>query len=658
MMPHDSLEIALIVLAAAVAVVVAFRRLDLPPLLGYLLVGILVGPHTLGWVAESAEASYLAEFGVVFLMFTIGLEFNLPRLRTMRGEVFGFGASQVIATIVLVMLLSMALGASWQSGFAIGAVLCMSSTAILGKMLAERLELNAPHGRKIIGAALFQDLAVVPLLIAIPALARPGEELAWALALAVVKATAVLFVILVLGQRLMRRWYHLVARQKSSELFILNVLLTILGLAFLTERAGLSLALGAFLAGVLISETEYRYQVEEDIRPFREVLLGFFFVTIGMLLDWKVVFANWIWVGATFALLVGAKGALVAALSRLLGADPGVALRTGLSLAHAGEFGFVLLQLAGRHAVVDANVMQSLLAGMVLSMLAAPFLIQHSERLVRRFAAGEWMARALELHRIAVQTMSAEGHVIICGYGRSGQNLARILEREAIPFIALDLDPQRIREAAAAGESVVYGDAARREVLIAAGLKRAKAMVITYANTASALRVLSVVHRERPDLPVLVRTLDDADIDVLKRAGAAEVVSEIMEGSLMLGSHALMLVGVPLNRVLRRIREARQQRYALFRGFFRGESDEVAESPEKPQPRLHSVLVTQGAAAVGRPLQQLRLEELDVEVTAIRRRGIRGLAPTPQTRLEEGDVVVLLGTPEALAAAEMRLLQG
>jgi CPA2 family monovalent cation:H+ antiporter-2 len=657
-MLHDTLQIALIVLAAAVTVVVAFRRLGLPPLLGYLLVGILVGPHTLGWVAESAEASYLAEFGVVFLMFTIGLEFSLPRLRTMRREVFGFGAAQVVSTIVLFMLLAAALGASWQAGFAMGAVLAMSSTAILGKMLAERLELNAPHGRAIIGAALFQDLAVVPLLIAIPALARPGEELAWALSLAVIKAALVLFVILVLGQRLMRPWFHLVARQKSSELFILNVLLTVLGLAFLTQQAGLSLALGAFLAGVLISETEYRYQVEEDIRPFREVLLGFFFVTIGMLLDWRAVVANWAWEAATFALLVAAKGALIAALSRLVGTDPSVALRTGLALAHAGEFGFVLLQLAGRHAVVDPAVMQSLLAGMVLSMLAAPFLIQYSEPLVRRFASGEWMARALELHRIAVQTMSAEGHVIICGYGRSGQNLARMLEREGVPFIALDLDPRRIREAAAAGESVVYGDAARREVLIAAGLKRAKALVVTYANTPSALRVLSAVHRERPDLPVLVRTVDDSDIDVLLEAGAAEVVSEIMEGSLMLGSQALLLLGVPLNRVLKRIREARRERYALFRGFFRGESDELLESPEKPQPRLHGVLVAPGAAAIGRTLEELRLGELQVEVTAIRRRGIRGLAPTPQTRLEEGDVVVLLGTPEALAAAEMRLLQG
>jgi CPA2 family monovalent cation:H+ antiporter-2 len=659
-MEHNYLHIALIALAAAVAIVVLFRRLELPPLLGYLLVGILAGPHTLGWLGEDTrlETTYLAEFGVVFLMFSIGLEFSLPKLLTMRREVFGFGAAQVIGTILLVTVASVLLGVSWQLGFVIGGVLCMSSTAILGKMLAERLELNSPHGRQIIGAALFQDLAVVPLLIAIPALARPPEELAGALGLALLKAAGVLSLILFFGQRLMRPWFNLVARARSSELFVLNVLLVVLGLSYVTEQAGLSLALGAFLAGVLISETEYRYQVEDDIKPFRDVLLGLFFITIGMLLNWREALENWYWVLGVVAILVVAKGALIALLSRVLGSDPGVSVRTGLSLAHAGEFGFVLLQLASRNNVMGDPLVQSLLAGMVLSMLTAPFIIDRSEHLARRFVAGEWMARALELHRIAVQTMSEEGHVIICGYGRSGQGLARLLEQEGIASIALDLDPQRIKEAAAAGESVVYGDAARREVLIAAGLKRAKAIVVSYANTPSALRVLSVVRGERPDLPVLVRTLDDTDIEALKSAGAAEVVAEIMEGSLMLGSHALMLVGVPVNRVVRRLREARQERYALLRGFFHGETDEPAEDVDKPQPRLHSVLIPSGAAAAGCSLGELRLADLPVEVRVVRRRNIRGAAPTDETVVEVGDVLVLLGTPEQLAAAETRLLQG
>jgi CPA2 family monovalent cation:H+ antiporter-2 len=254
--------------------------------------------------------------------------------------------------------------------------------------------------------------------------------------------------------------------------------------------------------------------------------------------------------------------------------------------------------------------------------------------------------------------MAADQHVVVCGYGRSGQNLARLLEQESIPFIALDVDPQRIREATAAGESVVFGDAARREVLIAAGLLRAKALAITYSDTASALRILRHVQELRPGLPVVVRTLDDSDIDRLKEAGAAEVVAEVMEGSLILASTALMLLGVPLPRVLARIRETREQRYSLFRGFFRGITDEAGAGNEAQQPRLHSVTIAPGAAAVGRTLGALGLPALHVEVTAVRRRNIRGVAPEPDTRIEEGDVLVLLGAEKDLAAAEIVLMQG
>ncbi|MGH8631207.1 MAG: NAD-binding protein, partial [Burkholderiales bacterium] len=262
------------------------------------------------------------------------------------------------------------------------------------------------------------------------------------------------------------------------------------------------------------------------------------------------------------------------------------------------------------------------------------------------------------VHNIAVQSMAADQHVVICGYGRSGQNLARLLEKESISFIALDVDPQRIREAAAAGESVVFGDAARREVLVAAGLLRARALAVTYADTGSALRILGVVQELRPGLPVVVRTLDDTDIDRLKTAGAAEVVAEIMEGSLMLASTALMLLGVPLNRVLRRIRETREQRYSLFRGFFRGISDDTGGVDEAAQPRLHSVVITPRAAAIGRTIGETGLGRLNVQVTAVRRRNIRGVAPEPGTRIEEGDVLVLLGAEKDLAAAEISLIQG
>ncbi|MBI4207451.1 MAG: cation:proton antiporter [Betaproteobacteria bacterium] len=653
---QTTLQPVLILLAAAVLVVVACRSLRLPPLLGYLMVGVVIGPHALALISDTGEVHALAEIGVVFLMFSIGLEFSLPKLMTMRRIVFGLGVAQVLATLFIVLAVGLALGIEWQTGLALGGALAMSSTAILAKFLAERYELNSPHGRQIIGILLFQDLAVVPLLIIIPALAAPPEELLPHLGVAFTKAAAVLTVLLFLGQRVMRGWFHVVAKQKSSELFVLNVLLITLGVAFITEMAGLSLALGAFVAGVLISETEYRYQVEEDIKPFRDVLLGLFFVTVGMLLDVRVVLENG-WVSVLLVALVIVKTLLIFGLTRLFGADAGVALRTGFALGACGEFGFVLLAHANNAGLLAPGILQPVLAAMVLSMLIAPFVIDRSEHIVRRWAAAEWMQRAMQLTTIAARAMAASEHVVICGYGRTGQNLARFLEQEGVSFIALDIDPQRVREAAAAGESVVFGDAARREVLVAAGLLRARALTITYSDTPSALKILAHVQNLRPGLPVVVRTLDDSDIERLKGAGAAEVVAEIMEGSLMLASSTLMLLGTPLNRVLRRIRQTRTQRYGLFRGFYRGMTD-IGEADDASQPRLHSLMIAAGAAAIGKSLAEIDLASLNVEVTAVRRRNVRTVTPDADTHIEEGDVLVLLGVEEDLAAAEMKLLQG
>jgi CPA2 family monovalent cation:H+ antiporter-2 len=654
----DTLELVLILLASAVLVVVVFRSLHLPPLLGYLLVGVAVGPFALAWVPDTEEGRHLAEFGVVFLMFSIGLEFSLAKLFQLRRAVFGLGLAQVLFTLAAVLAAAAFAGGSWQAGLAVGGALAMSSTAIVLRILAERMQLETPHGRDIIGVLLFQDLAVVPLLIVIPAIAEGSGELAQRLAFALAKAAVVLVVLLFVGQRLMRGWFHIVARSRSHELFILNVLLITLGLAWLTERAGLSLALGAFLAGMLIAETEYRHQVEEDIRPFREVLLGLFFVTMGMRLDLGAVAAGFPLVLALTALLVAFKFALVAALARLFGAAPGTALRAGLALAQAGEFGLVLIVQAQSLALLERDLSQLIVAAMLLSMLAAPFIIQASDKLVLRWSSAEWMLQSLALHRVAAQSLATERHVIVCGYGRTGQRLAHLLEQERIDVIALDTDPERVRAAAVAGEKVVYGDASRRETLVAAGIARASALVITFADTPLALRILHHVRALAPALPVIVRTLDDADMDRLIAAGAAEVVPETFESSLMLASHALVLLGVPLRRVVRRIREVREHRYSLMRGFFHGGTDEAEDPDQAREPRLHSVTLAPGAGASGRSLGELALDELGVQVTALRRGELRMISPGPETALQEGDVIVLLGTPEQLAAAEMRLLQG
>src|SRR5271154_4182306 len=529
-----TLQLILLLLAAAVVALIVCRLVRLPPILGYLGVGILVGPHALGWVPNTTDVRGLAQFGIVFLMFSVGLEFSLSQLKAMRRALFGLGLAQVAITTLLAMIGLHVLGGQWLAGFTLGGALAMSSTAIVSKMLAERMELNSAHGRDVMGILLFQDLAVVAFLIAIPTLAAGAADQWRALPLAVGKAAIALAIILVFGQGPMRAWFHVIARQRSSELFMLNVLLVTLGLAALTWIAGLSFALGAFLAGMLIAETEYRYQVEEDIKPFRDVLLGLFFVTVGMYLDLHVVGAH---IGWVLLLLLGpvlAKVVLVVILARLFRAPMGVALRTGFYLAQAGEFAIVMLALAVDLAIVDPKFAELVVAAMVLSMLAAPLLIQFAEPMARRFSANDWLARAAQVTQIAARTMARQEHVIICGFGRSGQNLARLLEKEEISFIALEADPQRVREAAADGSSVVYGDAGRREALIAAGLPKARAIAVTFADTATALKILHHVQQLRHELPVIVRTVDDAELDRLTQAGATEVVPEVLEGSLML----------------------------------------------------------------------------------------------------------------------------
>ena len=661
----STLELVLLYLIAAVLGVVAFRLMKLPPMLGYLVVGVLIGPNALALAKDSAGVRYLAEFGVVFLMFVLGLEFNLPKLKSMRTLVFGLGLSQVGLTMIGTLLGHVLLiwifsfttrpwELGWQGAVVLGGAIAMSSTAIVVKLMSERLELDSEHGKRVLGILLFQDLAVVPLLVLIPALGAPGNDMAQTLLVATLKAAVLLTLLLVGGQKVMRWWLTLVARRKSDELFILNLLLITLGLAWLTEHAGLSLALGAFVAGMLVAETEYKHQVETDIRPFHDVLLGLFFITIGMKLDWRPVIDQWVLVLLLTTAPVLAKGALVAVLAWIFRATPGVAMRTGLYLAQAGEFGFVLLTLGADNGLIAPVWMSPVLASMVLSMLATPFLIMYSNAIVNRLSSSDWLLQSVALTSIAKKSIATQGHVIICGYGRSGQNLARLLDKERIPYMALDLDPDRVRMAAAAGQSVVFGDAARLQSLMAAGLARAAAVVVSYTDTASALKILKHVHSHAPKVPVVVRTVDDADLDRLRAAGATEVVPEAIEGSLMLAGHALALVGVPMKRVIRITRDARDARYSLLRGYFHGADDDTVEELE--QERLQSVSLPTAGGCVGRTLGALALHATGVQVVSVRRASGGVVAASDELLLGGGDTLVLSGRPEALALAEEKLL--
>ena len=573
----SSLELTLLYLCAAVLSVVGCRLLHLPAMLGYLFAGVVIGPNALALANDSAAVEHLAEFGVVFLMFVIGLEFNLPKLMRMRKLVFGLGLGQVVLTLLGALLVNVALGfalkelgyiwrLSWQASIALGSALAMSSTAIVVKLMADRVELESPHGQRVMGVLLFQDLAVVPLLVLIPALADMGEHNLWkVLAIAMLKATLLVGLLLWGGQRLMHKWLRMVARRKSDELFMLNLLLMTLGLAWMTELAGLSLAMGAFLAGMLIAETDFKHKVEDDIRPFHDVLLGLFFITIGMKLDWEVLIDSWGWVLLLSVIPIVLKAALVFVLARLTGAPAGVSLRTALYLAQAGEFGFVLLTLGSQNGLIPHTWMSPILASMVLSMIATPFLIMKADAIVNRLISNDWLLQSLALTNMAQRNFSVENHVIVCGYGRSGHNLVDFLVLENTAYVALDSDPDRVQAGKDEGHRVELGDATKLASLMSAGLVRAAAVAVTYPETASALKVLAWVKEHAPHVPVIVRTHDDRDLEVLRAAGAAEVVPEVIEGSLMLASQTLAHIGIPLKRVIRLVQGQRMTRYALMR---------------------------------------------------------------------------------------------
>lgn len=655
----DSLTSVLLLLTSAVLAKALFYALRLPTMLAYFAVGILLGPFALDLLPSTESGRHVAEFGIVFLMFSIGLEFSLPKLYAMRKTLFGLGGSQVLITLAVAMLLGWMLGLNLSTAFVIGGALTMSSTAIVSKILLERVDLNSRHGRLSIGILLFQDLAVIPILVLIPALGMQSANLGATLGLSLIKSAILLFVLFKFGKSIFNFWFSLVARQRSRELFVMNVLMVTLLLASATKIAGLSYALGAFIAGMLISETRYRYQVESDIASFRDILLGLFFISVGMLLDFRFL-ANHI--GLVLMLLVGFvlfKAIVVAALTRAFGFETGVGIRTGIILAQAGEFSFVILALGLEQKLIGGDELQLVLAASLISMVVAPFIIQYNGRIARKLVKSYTRNSSQVVEEIGSVSKDLKDHVIICGYGRSGQYLGRFLKEENIPFIALDIDPTRVHDAASAGEHVMYGDAGRRVVLEAAGGARAKALIVSYSDMRASMKVLHVAQESYPGLPVIVRTYDDVHMDEFRAAGATEVVPEVLEGSLMLASHALVLLGVPLNKVVKRIRLFREERYRMFKGYFRGVSDVDADVADAQQVRLHSVEINRNSYARKLRLDHIDFARFNVEVQLIRRPNmLEDIPPRPDIELAEGDVLVLLGRPEDLIAAEIYLISG
>ncbi|TNI05466.1 potassium transporter [Aeromonas jandaei] len=644
----------LILLFAAVLLVAIFRRFGLPVILAYLIAGVLLGPHGLAVITGQSIMQTIAELGIVFLMFSLGLEFSLPKLLAMRYLVLGVGGLQVLLTSLLFFWFGWHLGLSLAQALVVGGTLALSSTAVVIKQLGEQKQLHTRRAQLGVSVLLFQDLAVVPLLVMIPILAEPqvqGSALAAEIAWAILKGIFALLSLLAVGKWLLPLLFHEVARARSDELFVLSALLVALLAAFMTYSLGLSMALGAFLAGMMLGESHYRHQLEVDIKPFRDVLMGLFFITIGMNMDWVLVAQAWWQVLLCVVVLVLCKSLLVLLAGRLMGERKRDSMAAGIMLSQVGEFGFVLLALALHHGLLDPQLVSRLIGIGIISIAMTPWLVTQAHSLARSLTDPALLTRS----EVAQSGLSKSQHVIIAGFGRAGQTCARFLKLEEIPFLALDLDPERVSEAKQAGEQVAFGDASRRDILLAAGLLRARLVIITFDDRKRVEAMLALIRELAGELKVLVRTRDDSFLEQYKQAGAFEVIPESQEGALMLVSHLLVNCDIPLGRVIRRMEHERSSQYRFLHGFYWG--DQSANNLEADQllERLHPLMLHDQAWAVGREVRELPLDEVRIKEV---QRGDQMLEPRDELTLQAGDRLILFGTAVAIEQAEQRLLEG
>jgi len=555
MMEH--LAQILLLLAVAIAVVVAFQRLHIPTSLGYLLVGVILGPHTLGPTVYVPEFETLAEFGIVFLLFTIGLNFSLPQLQALRHQVLGLGTGQVVLTTLFVGAILWLAGLPVATAFVFGAVFAQSSTTIISSLLTEQGEENTQHGRLGLAMSVFQDVTAVPFLVIIPVLGTSvaagvlAGTLGWALAKAVFAFALVFFA----GRWLLRPLFRLVSERRSLEVFTLAVLMVTLLAAWTTSSLGLSLAFGGFLAGMMLGETEFRHQLEASVRPFRDVLLGLFFIGIGMRFNPSAIPPIWYWTLLGALLILASKTLIVAGMVRRTGVDTRVAWRTGLLVSVGGEFGLALVAIALDSGVIDVQLGQVAITSVLLSMIAGAVLVRFNGAIANRLAGP---ARG-ETPALPEMLESSGRQVVIGGYGRVGHTIAVLLHSSQVPFIAFDTDARRVAQGRADGLPVSHGDISDLDLLSTINVGRASLVVITVDKPATALRTLHHLRNLCPQVPVIARARDLETSTELLAAGAVHAYPETIEASLRLGATALQILRVPhadIDRVLQGVRDS------------------------------------------------------------------------------------------------------
>lgn len=640
----------------AVICVALFKRIHLPPILAYLFAGILAGPHLFSLFAHPEQMHLLAEIGIVFLLFSLGLEFSLPKLMAMRHLVFGVGLMQMCLTTLVFTVIPYCMGISLSASLVIGGMIALSSTAIVIKQVTEMGILNNRRTQLAVSVLLFQDLAVVPFLIAIPLLSGPDDvSLAGMLVAALLKGVFVVAALLSVGKWVLPWVFREVARTRTDELFVLTTILIALLAAGLTYAFGLSMALGAFLAGMMLGESQYKYQLEADIRPFRDILMGLFFVTVGMQLDLFVLWHSGFWILLGVVGLMVIKVVLMRLAARSLGCDPTDAWSAGIKLCQIGEFSFVIAALATTYEVITPQQSAIIVSMGVISMALTPWLIQHSLPFAQRIV-GE--PDTLPENEAAMVQSDLHEHVIIAGFGRVGQSVARMLKMEAIRFIAVDVDPVRVHESRNAGEPILFGDASQKDILVCAGVEAAKLVLVTFDQPDKAAQVISATRQIATTTEVMVRTKRDYHLESLYKAGATQVVPELQEGSLMLISQVLHYAGVPMSRILKRVRAERKGRYDHLHGFYPGETTEITYGTEDKLEFIHAVVLNSNATSLGMRLDELNLQRMRVKVKGLRRDGTEVTNPDGDACLQQGDVLIIAGKPRRVERAERFLLEG
>lgn len=660
-MSHGHFLELIFLLATSVFIVWFFKRIALPPILAYLVAGIVAGPQALELITSPNQVALVAELGIVFLLFSLGLEFSIPKLVAMRHLVFGVGSAQVIITLLLIMGASFAMGLNWIASFVIGSVFALSSTAVVVKTLNEKALTQTKRGQVAIGVLLFQDIAVVPFLIAIPLLtgSGSGSEMIGAIFLALAKGTIVVAILLSVGKWVLPKVFNEVAQVRTDELFVLTAILVTVMAGTLTSFFGLSMALGAFLAGMMLSESQYKHQLEADIRPFRDILMGLFFISVGMQLDITVIFRYWLWILAGLATLIFVKTIVIKQLAVLTGETRKDGWSAGLMLFQMGEFGFVLVALAQQYSIFNADLASALVAIGVISMAVTPTLIaRHGEvadgidKILGKYEGDDFEEETPEFQS------ELSGHVVICGFGRVGQTVSRFLKSEAVPFVALDVDPVRVAEAQAAGENVQFGHARDKAILEAACADKAKLIVITFGDITRTQMVISNLKELGSTARVMVRTKTDQHLKEILDEGADQVVPEALEGSLMLVSQVLFESGVPMSRVLRRIRKERENRYGKLHGFYPGDTTEVTADRRDLLEYIHAVAIPEDAYAVGKSIEHFDLERRRIEIVGLRRNGEELPNPDKSTVIKAQDTIIIKGKPRRVERAERFLMTG